>query len=111
VTVRDRLHEVHAWLHEEFPVGVPVRLRVERMPKEFSDCEGVTYLDAPVLIRIRKGMTRSTSVYTLLHEWAHVLEADKAAWRETGAEDHSDQFYRTLGRLERAFADRGPSHA
>lgn len=110
MTVRDRLHEVLAWLVEEFPVSTRVRLRVERMPKEFADCEGMVWLERPPLIRIRKGMSRSTSVYTLLHEYAHVLVADRAGWRETGAHDHSDAFYRLLGRTERAFADRGPTH-
>ena len=104
MTVRDRLHEVLAWLVEEFPVSTRVRLRVERMPKEFTDCEGMVWLERPPL-------SRSTSVYTLLHEYAHVVVADRAGWRETGAHDHSDAFYRALGRIERAFADRGPSHA
>ena len=104
--VRDRLHEVFAWLKEEFPVGQRVRLRVEQMPKEYEDCEGLAYCYPPVLIRVRKGMNRSTSVYTLLHEYAHVGESDKNGWpeNEDWKDPHSDSFYRTLGKIERAWA-------
>ena len=110
--LRDRLHHIkREFLEVEFPPPYPVRLRFERMPKAESyrgrPYHGIYYFRHPGahygLIRINRTLRRSEAVYTLLHEWAHVVTEPLPELDALFADEHPDEFYLMLGRIERAY--------
>lgn len=106
---RDRCHQIHRWLKLEFPTSLGTRLRVvKKMPMEFGNmCDGAIVFDSPPpMIYINGQASRSTMIYTVLHEYAHALLADRHP-EDFRALEHSDPFYRILGMLERKFVDDG----
>lgn len=105
---RDRLHQIHRWLQYRHPSKNTTRLRVcGIMPVGFKDCEGAVWFDnRSPLIRLNDKMSRSNLIYTLIHEYAHVLVYDRAPNAHESL-DHSDRFYRCLGVLERSWHDDG----
>jgi hypothetical protein len=109
LTARDRCHQIHRWLKIEYPTKKGTRLRVvKRMPKELGHkCDGVIVFDvSPPLIWVNGNGSRSSMIYTVLHEYAHALLADRHP-RDWKAIEHSDPFYRILGMLERRFFSGG----
>ena len=103
---RDRVHQVFRWLKSEHPTQGEVRLRVESvMPKGYRDCVGLASLDDSPLIRVSRKLTRSASIYCLMHEYAHVIFYERDT--EYAGNDHADSFYRILGVLERSWLGGG----
>jgi hypothetical protein len=78
------------------------------MPVGYRDCEGAVWFDNPKspLIRLNDTISRSGLVYTLIHEYAHVILYERCPSAPSSM-DHSDKFYRCLGVLERSFDDDG----
>ena len=71
------------------------------MPKGYGDCHAAVWLSKSPLIRIDGKQTRSTMIFSLLHEWAHVIVYERDPGYQ--GEDHSDAFYRALGVIERSW--------
>lgn len=77
LSTRDRLHQVKRYLIATY--GIRVRLRVESLPKCYggkNDCLGVIEYEnpsLPPLIRVSKYLSKSESLSTLLHEYAHAI--------------------------------------
>jgi len=108
VSSRDRCHQVHRWLQDKFRLPRGTRLRVvRRMPKEHGDkCDGVIIFDkSPALIWVNANRSRSTMIYTVLHEYAHAILEDRH--RDWKSLEHSDPWYRVLGIVERRYFDGG----
>ena len=97
---RDRLHQIFKWLSDEFPHDTAVRLRCPQvMPKSMNGCYGVCVWNAKNEAMLWVGPTsKSMAISTLLHEYAHVLTDGRGS-----ADGHGEEFYVTMGRIERAF--------
>ena len=103
---RDRLHQCLRYLVDRF--DCPARLRVEKkLPRAYRDCEGCFEITMdsglPGLIRSRATLSLSSSVSTLLHEFAHALafSRDSRAFdRKTDTGGHDFLFYRCLREIE-----------
>ena len=105
---RRRIRQVFAWLKDEFDSPVPVRLRVPKeAPKFMKGCFGVCCwnVKGEAMIWIGPSAT-SQAISTTLHEYAHVMTDGQGS-----AEGHGDEFYRTLGRIERQFFYGGGNRA
>ena len=77
------------------------KVRVSDMPKEYAGSEGVCVWsedESHVEIFIQSDLSLSTSIYALLHEWAHARVND---------DGHGDGFYLALGELERGWWETG----
>jgi len=81
--VRDRLHQICRYLCHKY--RIKVRLRVEAIPKSWKCLGCISYdnSDLPPLIRIDKGLSKSESISTLIHEFAHAVSHRRhgCAWR------------------------------
>jgi len=75
------------------------------MPKGYHDCLAAVWLDDSPLVRLNASQTRSSLIYGLLHEWAHIVVYERDPDYE--GEDHSDAFYRALGVIERSWLQGG----
>jgi len=97
VTTRGRCHQIFRWLLRTFPPPTTTRLRIVAvLPKDYEDCLGACiWNDADEPMIWLKDTSRSETISTLIHEYAHVL---------TGL-DHEDEFYLMLGKVERAYWD------
>lgn len=101
---RERARQVFRWLQAEFPTRYdPVRLRIERMPRDAKDCEAMCICEAPGLIRIAPTLRRGEMVLAVIHEWAHLRETRVNAAARDHAGDHGPRFWLEYGRLEAAF--------
>tara|TARA_R100001244_G_C5076964_1_gene112859 strand:+ start:62 stop:421 length:360 start_codon:yes stop_codon:yes gene_type:complete len=104
---RKRLGQIMRWLELEFPTIYPVRLRVEKMPKEYKDCHGTYHCPTErckaALIRLNKKDSLSTQIETLLHEWAHARTDPDSLSSERKHGGHVNRFYLEFGRIERTF--------
>jgi Zn-dependent peptidase ImmA (M78 family) len=73
IPTKQRLHQIHRYLCQRYKIKV--RLRVEKLPKKWNCLGIISYEnpDLPPLIRIDKNLSRSESISTLLHEFAHAI--------------------------------------
>ena len=105
LNTRDRLHQVKRFLMEEY--GIPVRLRVDTMPKAFKDCVGYISYDnpeLPPLIWIQKNLSKSEAVSTLLHEFAHAVSHGEhgPSWKRP-YNGHDENFAIVLNNIENRY--------
>lgn len=111
IPTRERLRHVEAWLRENFPTAMPVRVRVEKLARlEGRPLDGESYVDGTgrrIAIRISRDLERSAATETLLHEYAHAMvwPTAFAERHRCRVEDHSEVFWAAFGRLYRAFYD------
>jgi len=103
---RRRLRTVQRWLELEWPVFVSVRVRVERMPKDYAECLGTYHPPEKrgqlALIRITRESALSEQISTLIHEWTHCRLDPWAEAAERPHGGHTNEFYLEQGRIERA---------
>ena len=101
---RRRLKQIHRWLTLDFPAEIPVRLRVEKMPKGFEDCLGAYWPPerpgGSGLIRICKASAQTERISTLLHEWCHAVLDPHAEAANRAHGGHTKSFYVLYGKIE-----------
>ena len=69
---RRKLHRLVRHLKAEVPMGLPVSVRIVKIPKRIKMDGFTTFDGARLSIRIHNG-GYSTAVDTLIHEWGHAL--------------------------------------
>ena len=117
---RDRVLQIARWLAVTFPTPFPTVVKpvkkIAAMPgadslqRRIGDY-GETYRQGPkIIIRIavRPGISRSSVVDSILHEWAHALQGDR---RMECVGGHDDEWALAYGRIYRRFHDDGGSTA
>jgi hypothetical protein len=95
------------WIRKRFPpsAGRRVSVRTEKNPKLSGvEVQGVTYHfdNGDHLIVIERGPL-APATDTLLHEWAHVLQAESEEYSSDPAEQHSPMWGRIFSEIYREF--------
>ncbi|MBK25958.1 MAG: hypothetical protein CME70_18295 [Halobacteriovorax sp.] len=105
---RGRLLDISEWLSRNFPSPYPYKL--SQTNRLAYTQEGIKFPifgqcsceNGKMLIQIHSNLPLHEKIETLLHEWAHAH-----TWRhlniELEREEHDDEFYLVLGRIERAW--------
>ena len=104
IPTKQRLHQIHRYLCQRYKIKV--RLRVEKLPKKWNCLGIISYEnpDLPPLIRIDKNLSRSESISTLLHEFAHAISHKRhgCAWNRD-YDGHDEEFAIVQNELENLF--------
>ena len=116
-----RLLQIVQWLKKEFPTSHPVTFRFAKkiaasadatpMQKRTGNWGEASLVGRKIIVRIvvRKGVLRSQSIETLLHEWAHAVTF-KSAKLEAQRPDlgyHDKEWALKFGQIYRKFIDEG----
>jgi hypothetical protein len=104
ISTRDRLHQICRYLSHKY--RIKVRLRVESIPKDWKCLGCISYDNSslPPLIRIDKGLSRSESISTLIHEFAHAVSHRRhgCAWKRE-YEGHDAEFALVQNEIENLY--------
>jgi hypothetical protein len=107
--VGQEFDEACRWVRATFPVSRGYRIDTVSKLKDVdgSGLDGemryVVGSTAPYRILIRRGMKVETSIETLLHEVAHVLDVEKRPGATDRADPHSGKWGEEYARVYRAY--------
>ena len=101
---RDRLHQISRYFCYKY--RLKVRLRVESLPKSWNCLGCISYENSKLapLIRIDKNLSRSESISTLIHEFAHAISHVRhgSAWNRE-YDGHDEEFALVQNELENLY--------
>jgi hypothetical protein len=104
---RERLHQIHRWLQDQFPAPYKTELKVVqigpsgRPPSPQGDCARV---GRKMLIRVDRRLPWAVAIDTLIHEYAHGYVWEAPSIEDT-REHHGSEWGVAYAKIYQAFYD------